>query len=311
MSIRVPRRRALSRPSAGRSVLMSAIVLVTALLPACTSTARVGQFREFADVGVAYVDAADAFLEEAGDAAIDADSHVLMVARERLTDSAERAKDLVESNRLLGERLGLLSDLRLHGHLLRAYFLALAALAESDSPTEIGAATAEIVTSLGALDEGIRRAKVGDREVGDFSGAVVEIAVAGFRRAALERELEAHASTIERELDLQQAAMRAIGEQLRTDLEVVLAGLETTEIVRPFRGNRQLPRRWATSRREILKAAVSVESADAAADAATELKASFVKLVEDRLGISDLQSLIGDIDRVLELIDSVARPEAS
>ena len=290
---------------------MSAIVLATALLPACTSTARVGQFREFADVGVAYVDAADAFLEEAGDAAIDADSHVLMVARERLPDSAERAKDLVESNRLLSERLGLLTDLRLHGHLLRAYFLALAALAESDSPTEIGAATAEIVTSLGALDEEIRRARVGDREVGDFSGAVVEIAVAGFRRAALERELEAHASTIERELDLQQAAMRAIGEQLRTDLEVVLAGLETTEIVRPFRGTRQLPRRWATSRREILKAAVSVESADAAADAATELKASFVKLVEDRLGISDLQSLIGDIDRVLELIDSVARPEAS
>jgi hypothetical protein len=290
---------------------MSAIVLTTALLPACTSTARVGQFREFADVGVAYVDAADAFLEEAGDAAIDADSHVLMVARERLPDSAERGKDLVESNRLLSERLGLLSDLRLHGHLLRAYFLALAALAESDSPTEIGAATAEIVTSLGALDDEIRRAKVGDREVGDFSGAVVEIAVAGFRRAALERELEAHASTIERELDLQQAAMRAIGEQLRTDLEVVLAGLETTEIVRPFRGTRQLPRRWATSRREILKAAVSVESADAAADAATELKASFVKLVEDRLGISDLQSLIGDIDRVLELIESVARPEAS
>jgi len=290
---------------------MSAIVLATALLPACTSTARVGQFREFADVGVAYVDAADAFLEEAGDAAIDADSHVLMVARERLPDSAERAKDLVESNRLLSERLGLLTDLRLHGHLLRAYFLALAALAESDSPTEIGAATAEIVTSLGALDEEIRRARVGDREVGDFSGAVVEIAVAGFRRAALERELEAHAPTIERELDLQQAAMRAIGEQLRTDLEVVLAGLETTEIVRPFRGTRQLPRRWATSRREILKAAVSVESADAAADAATELKASFVKLVEDRLGISDLQSLIGDIDRVLELIDSVARPEAS
>ena len=104
---------------------------------------------------------------------------------------------------------------------------------------------------------------------------------------------------------------RAIGEQLRSDLEVVLAGLETTEIVRPFRGTRQLPRRWATSRREILKAAVSVESADAAADAATELKASFVKLVEDRLGISDLQSLIGDIDRVLELIESVARPEAS
>jgi hypothetical protein len=286
-------------------------MLAAVLLPACTTTVRVGGFREFADAGVAYVDAADAFLEEAGDAAIDADSHVLMVARERLPDSAERAKNLVESNRLLRERLGLLSDLRLHGHLLRAYFLALAALAESDAPTEIGAATEEIVTSLGALDEGIKRAKVGGREVGDFTGVVVEIALAGFRRAALERELKAHASSIERELDLQQAAMRAIGEQMRTDLEIVLAGLETTEIVRPFRDTRQLPRRWPTSRREILKAAVSVESADAAADAAAGLKTSFVKLVEDRLGISDLQALISDIDRILDLIESVARPEAS
>ena len=105
--------------------------------------------------------------------------------------------------------------------------------------------------------------------------------------------------------------MRAIGEQMRTDLEIVLAGLETTEIVRPFRGTRQLPRRWPTSRREILKAAVAVESADAAADAAAGLKTSFVKLVEDRLGIADLHSLIGDIDRILDLIEGVARPEAS
>ncbi len=311
MSLRAPRRRALSCPSTGRSAPPSAIVLATALLPACTSTVRVGQFREFADIGVAYVDAADAFLEEAGDAAIDADSHVLMVARERLPDAAERAKDLVESNGLLRERLGLLSELRLHGHLLRAYFLALAALAESDAPTEIGVATTELVTSLGTLDEGIRRARVGGREVADFSGPVVEVAVAGFQHAALERELRAHARIIERELDLQQAAMRAIGEQMRTDLKVVLAGLETTEIVRPFRGSRQLPRRWPTSRKEILKAAASVESADAAADAAAGLKASFVKLVEDRLGISDLQALIDDIDRILDLIESVARPEES
>jgi hypothetical protein len=41
------------------------------------------------------------------------------------------------------------------------------------------------------------------------------------------------------------------------------------------------------------------------------LKTSFVKLVEDRLGISDLQALISDIDRILDLIESVARPEAS
>jgi hypothetical protein len=41
------------------------------------------------------------------------------------------------------------------------------------------------------------------------------------------------------------------------------------------------------------------------------LKTSFVKLVEDRLGISDMQALIGDIDRILDLIENVARPEAS
>lgn len=287
------------------------LLLAAALLPACTTTARIGGFREFADAGVAYADAADAFLEEAGDAAIDADSHVLMVARERLLDDADRAEELVQANRLLRERLALLSDLRHHGHLLRAYFLAIAALADNEASFEMSRATDEIVRSLGSLDEKIRSAKVGGRTVADFTGSVVEIAVAGFQRAALEQELRAHGALIERELDLQRASMQAIGEQMRTDLEVVLAGLETTEIVRPFSATRQLPRRWPASRREILKAAASVESADAAADAAAGLKVAFVKLVEGRLGISDLNAVIGDIDRILDLIESVARPETS
>lgn len=298
------RRRSTLTPRLGPALLLAATVL-----PACASTARVGQFHAFAEAGVAYVDAADAFLDEAGDAAVDADSRLLMVARERLPDSANRTRSLLDSNSLLRERLNLLSDLRRHGQLLRAYFLALAALAESDRPAEIGEATREIVDALGRLDERIRAARVGGARVGEFAAGVTELAVATFRRAALDRELEAHADLIARELDLQEAAMRAVAGQLHADLAIVLAGLETTEVVRPFAGTRQLPRRWPDSRREILRAGQAIESADAAADAAARLRRAFVALAEDRLGTADLQPLVADVDRIVDLIERVARPK--
>lgn len=286
------------------------LLIAVASLPSCAPTARLDQFRGFADAGVAYVNASESLLEQAGDAAIDADSHVLVVARERLPDPGERTRSLLESNRLLRERLTLLEELRRHGQLLRSYFLALAALADGEPTAGIAAATGEIVVALGDLEAGIRTARIGGLQVGDLASGATEIAVADFRRVALERELRAHASTIASELDLQRAAMEAVAAQMRADLEIVLAGLEATEVVAPFRAGRQLPRRWWTSRKEILKADRAIESADAGAVAAAALETSFVALVEDRLGLADLQALIGDIDRLVELIGQVVDTES-
>jgi len=243
--------------------------------------------------------------KEAGNVAIDADSAALIKAREQLTPK-ERGVTIIENNKLLRERIALLRDLRRHTQLLRSYFLALAALAKTDAPSGIGTAAEGVVDSLGKMSECIKNAKVGALPVSDFVGPVVKITVAQFQRGALEKELRARTPTIERELDLQQAAMQAIAGQMRTDLEVLQLREEALEVVDPFRAAKEsLPSDWTKRRKELLNAHISLDSVDAGAELARNLKLSFLALVENRLDLSDVEMLSGDINEILTLIQDI------
>ncbi|RMD69235.1 MAG: hypothetical protein D6819_07465 [Gammaproteobacteria bacterium] len=283
------------RPEAG-------IWLAGLLLGGCT--ARVHQFHNFAEAGQAYADAMARLTIEAGEAAIDADSLALERARDALTPK-ERGQILLEHNRLLKERLALLADLRRHTLLLRAYFEALAALAGSGAPAGIGAASEDIIQALGETGARIQRAKVGEQPVGAFIGKAAALSVGHFRNAALEQELRARAPVLERELELQEAALEAITAQMRTDLQAALNMRATLEVFRPYRADAPLPEDWAERRKAFLTASASLASAEAARGAAGRLRQSFVALVENRFGPSDTQALLADIDAMLTWIEAI------
>ena len=160
-----------------------------------------------------------------------------------------------------------------------------------------------MAAALGELGARLRGADLGGNAIGSFSGSAVAVGAARFQRRALERELEARAPLLEREIDLQQAAMQAIAAEMRTDLEALLGHQERSEIIAPYAADTRLPARWAKRRREILTATVIVESADAAASAAASLKRSFVALAEGRCAPGDYQALLADIDEVVTLIE--------
>ena len=274
------------------------------LLPACT-TVRVNQFKQFAEAGMAYADATDVLTKEAGNAVIDTDSAVLIKTRETLP-LEERGKTILEHNNLMKDRLLLLADLRHHARLLRTYFVALGALAESNAPSGIGTTAKEVVKALETTSKRIEKAKFGAQPVSNFTGSVVNIFVAKFREAALERELKARAAALERELDLQQAAMEAIAVQMRTDLKAILLRQESTDIVSPFRSSANtLPKEWAKRRRELLTTNLSLASVNAATEAAKNLKLSFVALAENRFQYSDLEVLFKDINEILTFVEAV------
>ena len=279
------------------------VSLATLALAACTA-ARINHFKSFAQAGLAYTQATKAVLEEAGMSAIDTDTMVMTRTRDSIPKE-ERGKQIIEHNKLLRERLALLADLSRHAELLRTYFEALGALAETDAPSGIGSASASVVDSLGKLNTRIASAAVGDFAVSDFAGKIVEIAVARFQRNALEKELEANAEPIERELDLQHAALTAVGEQMKTDLQQQLLQRESKEVVLPFAADSFLPGSWAQDRKDVLQASVAVASVSSAADAAKKLKLSFVSLVEGRFAGDDLPALISDINRVVTIIDEI------
>lgn len=287
-------------PATHRCCLLVPAVLV---LTAC-STARVNQFRQFAEAGIAYVEAVDALSHEAAGASVNADSAVLARTRSAVPQD-DRARTVLEHNELLRQRVAILTDLRRHAGLLGAYFVALGSMTDPDAPAEVGAAAAQFVASLGAVGDRLRAARVGDLAVADFTGSVVEISVAHFRQTQLEHELRLRAQFLERELDLQHAAMQAVVEAMAIDLGVALGHQEQVEVVDPFRGSAKLPSNWARRRREILTASTAVASADAAALAAGKLAEAFTALAEARFGAVEYLAVMGEIRRTLDLIAAV------
>jgi len=102
-------------------VARKGLVILWAVAAGGCASARVAQFHSFAEAGRAYVKASQVVLDEAGTAAIDADSVVALRGREALDASGRRAH-LIEQDKLLATRLLLLKQIGRHGRLLESYF---------------------------------------------------------------------------------------------------------------------------------------------------------------------------------------------
>jgi hypothetical protein len=291
-------------------------------LSSCT-TARINHFKQFAQAGTSYADAARAVIDEAGDTVVDADSLTLEKARAMLSNSREGmtgdalkeqvkqdskllAGRIKKHNELLRARLEILGDIQKHMLLLRNYFVALGALAESNEPSGIGDAAKGTVDALGLISKRIKEAKIGELPVADFVKPVTTIIVSQFQRVALERELKERAVIITNELDLQKAALEAISLDMRDNLRLVQEDKERSDVLIPYSSAaKPLPANWAAKRKEFLKKDIKLKSVEAAASGAEELKLSFIALVENRFDLSDAEALIHDINRIVDVIEGV------
>ena len=283
--------------------LLGILLLLAAFGSGC-ATARTGHFRGFAEAGRSYAEATADVFEEAGTLSINADSRLLERDRDNLSEQSRR--DLIQThNRLMRERLQLLGDLQQHARLLSSYFVALAALAESDAPSSMGDVAEGLVDSLGKVSPSIEAAKVGDLEVSSFAGQIANIVVANYKLAALDAELNARAATIETELELQETALKAVADQMRTDLQIDIGQREFTEVMQPYFEEGRLPGGWSRDRLDVLRDHLVISSLDAAAGAAHHLRVSFVSLVGGTFTTADLGDLFSDLDRVLTLISGI------
>lgn len=279
------------------------LVALLLLLATSCATARLNQFKEFSQAGIAYADATGLLIEEAGAAAIDGDSTILIRLRQNMAPE-KRQKAIVEHNALLKKRLSLLADLRRHANLLKAYFIQLGALADRETRGDLGRSADGVFQALGDLNSRIRGAEIGGRPVSDFIGPVVEIVVGNFRKNGLESELRNRVETLERELEIQQSAMSFISEDLEADLQVRLQSLETERIIDPFQGSGTLPSGWKEDRKTVLTSTLLLSSVAATADAAKNLKMSFVALVEGRE--TNIAALVQDIGELVAFLEAIS-----
>jgi hypothetical protein len=285
---------------------------------ACAS-ARLAQFDNFAQAGTAYAKVSQALLDEAGAAAIDADSETFRTIKaqnDAIRDGPKKApdelkKELGRNSGELRKQLALLRDVGRHGRLLQSYFATLAAMADAKAPEALTAAAQGLVQSLGGLSPAIKNASLGGANVVDLIPPVTSFVVRRIQVRALERELAARSKIIERELAIQEAALMVIGNTLRADLQASLNVQETRDVVDPIGKQIELDESWVRRRREILQARVAAESADSAAGAATKLRKSFIALVENRPTGPSITEVLAEINSVLDLLEKVRHGNAS
>ncbi len=283
-------------------MLLAAIV---AALSACATTqARVAQFERFAIAGVQFSEAVPPVLDESFEAAVTTSSLVLEETRPGL-DEGGRLAAIEEADSLLSERLAILSDLKRHARVLRSYFVALQALAQTDAEsTGLTDVTGGVMEALGEVSPRIAGASVGGMRVGDVLAPAVDIAVGQFQSSVLEAELRRNGSTIERELALQEAALEAVADAMRSDLGAQAAAQDRDRIHLPYARSGTLAPDWNGRRLESFRRRIRLTSVDATAQAAATLRSSFVALVEGRLGDALIGALVQDITEVVTFAES-------
>lgn len=276
-------------------------------LTACAvGAARINQFDKFAQAGIQFVDAIPPLLDEAFVATVTTDSLVLKQAREGLTPGEARLNKIEKSNENLSQRIGILNDLKRHASLLRAYFVALQALAQTDAESSGMTDVANgLVGALGKLHPRIANATIGGSPIKDLVAPAVSFGFTAYQSAVLNRELRKNAATIEKELNLQQAALTAIADAMKADLQTQFAALDRDAIVLPYARGKPLPSDWTQRRVDAFQRQLQIQSVEAAAKAAQNFRTSFVALVENRLDDTGITLLLRDINDIVTVIEAL------
>lgn len=285
-------------------------LLLISLMSGCAST-RLTQFHNFSQAGTAYVKASQVVLDEAGTAAIDADSLISQQGRDGLKTAEERRKSITTSDEELRKRLLILREIGHHERLLQSYFETLGALADSNAPSTLGTAAQGVFESISKLSPTIKNASLGGVKIENHIPQATSFIVQSFKVKALEKELKARSPAIEREIALEEAAFRVIADNLQTDLTVRLQLQESQKVIEPYASPGALPPSWPQQRNEILQASVAAQSAQTAAEAAAKLRESFVALVENRLSEPSISQVIMAINSMLDLVQQIQKASPS
>lgn len=289
-----------------------AAIAVSGLLAGCASSARVNQFKAFAEVGAKSQTAVRTIIDEAARSSADADSQRLITARRLATraspPSADLSAQILASNKAVVAHTEALTAFKRHSGLLSDYFTALGALAAFDGESGIADSAKSTVTALQGLAPALKDASVGDAPVADFIGAAAGLAVAHFKAKALEDELRANGPAVERALDLQRAFLDALNEDMTSDYQTLSEQVLFKNVVQPFAApSGELGATWMVERRTALLAASNrTEPVKEAAALSRKLHLSFIALAEGRLEPSDLALSAADLSRLVDLVEMVA-----
>ncbi len=278
----------------------SIITLMGTSLVAC-GVASLEEYQKFAKAGQEYAAALDTLLVASGNYFVDANSENLIAndLQERDRDSSEYA-DITKQD---DAWLALIAEMRQHNRLLKQYFFALENLATSNAPQEARKATDNIFQQLNGVSQRIQaNPKVGNIPV----SLIPEIILSQKIKGALREELEARKEAIYREIVIQEALLKLLTSQLKTDLKDIQNLRDERTVLPAFAAEQPIdnPDDWIVQRRNIRTMTLAIKGLDDATEATQAFKESFQLLLEDRFTIGRANALLAEIESLINITDN-------
>lgn len=269
------------KPTRAAVPLLLLLVLLVGLLAAGCGSARAGRFEAFARAGHHYSAVRNSFLEQSLETAIARDTMELRLGAEDEDDPAARLSLLKEHDEGMRERMEIIRDLERHAQVRDLYFSALADLAGAKGTARAGQAANALAGQIASLTGAMSQRTLFGRPVNQLIGQVTGATVASFRNKALERHLQNHAATIERELALEEGLLSLLSKIMMEDLTALHQARRRDQLNAPLLREEPLPTGWNATREQLLLAEFDMGKLEAARQAATELRQAYRQLIED------------------------------
>jgi hypothetical protein len=293
------------------------IVVVLCFALGCDSD-RLTQFATFATAGSQYVQNFHLLINQAGSTMIAADSATLYIARqEALADPKGAAvtwdprKDQIEQqveteDKALAGYLGTLQLLDKHAALLGSYFSAITQLTNGKASASVSTSASNLLDSINKLNPEVENAKFDGFGAKQFVQTLAPLIVDHFEVKALDDELKKSADTINQALNLQQAAVTALGKQITASTGVTLTLQEQTQIILPYAESKTLSEDdWNSKRQAFLQTQSTLQNIDSATKAITQLQKQFQQLVTNKRATIDFTTLMDAINSMTGYVSSM------
>ena len=280
----------------------SIITIIGTILVACGASLE--EYQKFAKSGQEYATALDSLLVISGNYFVDANSENLIA--NDLQDQDRDSSNYAETTKEDDEWLTLIAEMRQHNRLLKEYFFALEDLATSNAPQEARKATDNIFKQLNGISNSIQaNPRVGSIPV----PSIPEIILSQKIKGELRKELEARKEAIYREIALQEALLKLLTSQIKTDLKDIQNLKDERSVLPAFAAEQPIekPDDWIIRRRQIRTMTLSVQGLDDATKATESFKESFKLLLEDRFTIGRANALLSEIESLINISEDLKR----
>ena len=302
-----PRGPGQTRPAAGFAPV--AFVFLLALLGGCAGQ-TIDRTAAFADAAIAFEKQLPPISDAAFGVMVEADSLVLVEAREPLT-RAERREEIRVANEDLRDIHASLRSFDRMAAELQGFFVELKSLATQDDSATIGEA---VNTTVGQIDRlamrlagtGLIPEKGGDT-VKSITNAGTAFVVRNVQSVGLRKILDAHGKAINSALLAQEGFLAALGDWMNEDGDLLLKARERKVVIDPFVSSGSLPADWAQRRRAPLTARTNMDGVVEAQLAARKVRAAFQALGENRLDPAHIQGIVDDLGRLATAAEGISQ----